>query len=265
MGKLFGVIVYRSSKIRKPSTVANSGVLKGDLTELEYEIPAEGESAFSGVLLYFALLAYPLDLDSRNSFAAALHCWRCKNVKKDMPNWSLLPAEIREMPNRSIKGKMNMGLKRLEKRLQAGFIAHKIWIKDRPLPSFNPTTRNAKGLVVGKGIETVTEGLQEILHAEKRWRKEDINARSAIEDLRRVVWTDSLPVLHIATSLEFELSKSKPSMPMVAKIHRLLHGPAWLSNALAESERWFAQLSSADIPGFDGQQMIHLIPANKRI
>jgi len=220
-----------------------------------------------GVLAYFAVLAYPESLNSRDreNFRKALHSWRCKNVRNDLVYWERLSAEIRQMTNRSIRGKLHMGLKRIEKRLKAGFIAHKISINDRAMPSSNPTARSGIGLVVGCGADTVTEGLLEILREENPHRsydQHDIGVRSAIEDLRRVIWTDSLPVLHIATSLEFILCGLSPDVPRWALVHRLLHDPRWLPDTLANAEWWRRYLVSPRIPGFDKDKAIRLIPAN---
>jgi len=233
------------------------------------EIPAGPENRMRGVLAYFAVLAYPNSDDSedRENFAKALHSWRCKNVKNDLAYWERLSAEIRGMTNRSIEGKMHMGLKRIEKRLKAGFIAYKLFIQDRPMASFNPTARNGKGLVMGRGADTVTEGLLEILREDNEGRRYDpyeegVIEREVLENHRRVIWTDALPVLHIATNLEVTLCGLSPDVPRWALVHRLLHDPRWLSDALAGAEWWRLNLASPRIPGFDKDKAIRLIPAN---
>jgi hypothetical protein len=239
-------------------------------------IHIEPPNAIFGVLAYFSVLAYPDSADSehRANFAMALHSWRCKNVRENMAdweNWERLSAETREMTNRSIKGKLNMGLKRIEKRLKAGFIAYKIYINGRPMPSFNPTARSGKGLVMGRGADSVTEGLLEILREDNEGRRYDPNEegvieREVLENHRRVIWTVSLPVLHIATSLEVilrGLEVSLPDVPRLALVHRLFHDPRWLSDALADSEWWRLHLVSAGIPGFDKDKAIRLVPADR--
>lgn len=79
-----------------------------------FPVHVQPPQAIYGVLWYFAVLAYPDRSDSkdREDFAKALHSWRCKNVRADIRHWQQLPAEIRGMKNRSIGGKLHMGLKR---------------------------------------------------------------------------------------------------------------------------------------------------------
>ena|SRR2546425_7664073 len=236
-------------------------------------IHIEPPQAIFGVLAYFSVLAYPDSADSehRANFAKALHSWRCKNVKKNMAdweNWERLSAEIREMTNRSIEGKLNMGLKRIEKRLKAGFIAYKIYSNGRPMPSFNPTARSGKGLVMGRGAHSVTEGLLEILREDNEGRRYDpyeegVIEREVLENHRRVIWTDSLPVLHIATSLEVILRGLSPDVPRLALVFCLLHDPRWLLYALANVEWWRLRLAPPRIPGFDKDKAIRLIPADR--
>lgn len=225
------------------------------------------------VLRWLTWLSYPGRSDSldRGSFAKALDSWRCKGARAYLGCWKQLPAEIRGMTNRSIEGKLHMGLKRIAKRLTAGSIALALYIKkDRPMPGFNPSTRSGIGIVsMGPGVGTVTEGLEKILKQKGEvtgWRYDRNEAgkfeRDAIENHRNVIWTESLPVLHMAVTLHCWLRNFPSDARMWAEVYRLICDPRWLGDALVYAEDWRVLLDRYRIPSFDKDKAIRLIRAD---
>jgi hypothetical protein len=234
-------------------------------------IPVEPPQALFGVLWFFAVLAYPGRSDSkdRKDFAKALHSWRCKNARGDIGYWQQVPAEIRGMRNRSIRGKLHLGLKRIRKRLTAGSIAFSIYLKGLPIPGFNPTRTAGIEVFTGGGVTTVTEGLKEVLRQreELTGKRNDRNEpgeieRDTLENARTDIWTKSLPVLHLAVTLHAWLRDFPTDEQMSAELYRLIHDPRWLRAALEYAENWRELLHTHRIPSFDKGKAIRLVRAD---
>ena len=257
---------------RKNADLAVVSRFNPDRGQEIFGIPVDPPNAIFGVLWYFALLAYPDRSESkdRENFSKALHSWRCKNARADISYWQQLPPEIRGLTNKSIGGKLHMGLRRIVKRLLAGSIALSLYVKDRPLPGFNPTTRDGTGVVLASdGPGTVTEALQEFLKLDmeetgKRYDRYEpgVIERDVVENRRNEVWTKALPVLHLAVTLYVWLCSFPSKVPWWARLYRLIHDPRWLRDALVYAEDWRVLLDTYRIPSFDKNEAIRLIRAD---
>lgn len=198
-----------------------------------------------GVLLYYAVLAYPdsSDWHKRRAFVDSMVSMRFREFVVQGARRREIPPDFRIKREKMLCG-ISLGGKRVERRISAGVMGWCICLNERSYRYDVPTPDGKIGLVL-KGPKTVKEVIRAYL-ANRRSSLDPVNLeeQSAMANIAHRVWAESFPVLHIAMAnpitvkiVEDQVNAVRPTGEQIARdLFDSIHQPTWLRKALEDAE-----------------------------
>ena len=210
-------------------------------------IPVKGPLASMGAIAYFAVLAYPsrAEWPKRDKFV------------KGAKAWLLWRATKRGYPKKRIKAEYRNEWRKKGGPRKFDAVADRAFdrILKRRFPAAQMLLWNCfHGFKInlqfdspkGVRLKTLTVELRyKGLPNQKRKRfnsykaAEYLTGNSDSGNMRRLVWRESLPVLHLALALESEMYRAEKSPLNHLKLHPLdylILDPSWLPRTLSQAE-----------------------------
>ena len=198
------------------------------------------------VLLYYSVLAYPSREESRKrkAFLEALVAMRFKEFAVQIGSRKGIPPQFGRLKREKMLCRINLGAKRLERRISAGVMGWAICLNEKSYP-YEAATADGKIGIVLRGPNTVSEAVR--AYVADRQRGPDavyLEDDSAAANTAHRVWAESLPVLHIAMAnpitvkiVEAQVNTKPPTRLETANdLFDSLHETQWLRKALEDSE-----------------------------
>jgi hypothetical protein len=238
---------------------------KGNTPEF-FTIPLLGDVAcLDANLWYVATLAYPnrSQRADRKTFVEGLRAWRVKTVYRlEGPKTrgrmrQTFPASELQMKNQRINGLNHKGMKRFANRILAGYWAWALCSNGMPALGPNPTASSGVGIGQIDGMTTLGEGIRTYLSQKHDTTGVHIHEESAKKNAWNLIWSESMPVLHLAVPLYLLVQGSEEKLRR--RVEELLLNPHWIVRALIGAEYWRARLSDR-IPLFDPQKAVCIQP-----
>jgi hypothetical protein len=204
-------------------------------------LPVEGLAARTGVLMYYAVLAYPRasELQKRGRFVEAGKAMLFKGDIARGGDRKLVEPYYRKFKNEKIYGITKMGFQRIESRLSAATVAASMYRDSAP----NTVTRGIKALLADKAL---------------RIGQPSYEPAEAVSNAMHRIWAASIPVLHLALSL-LEAVSYTGHQHRVA-LYSLIYSTEWLNPALLRAER-HRSILPRKIPAFLAESAVCLMPA----
>jgi hypothetical protein len=221
--------------------------------------------AWCGVILYYAVLAYPHppDRERRVRFARALEAYR---FKKCGAKRNVVPSLYRKLKSEKVSDTIDMGFRRIAlRRLNAAQIGHLLCLDGLPVPYENPKPGGPEGVIHRIDVKTVNAAVKfYIEYREKRGRHAEPDSARANAEHR--VWADSLPVLHLAIALWQELPRWEEACTCPRLLPQVLLWGIWVTTWLRPALTYAEGLRLSPyvhehIPTFRPQEAIRLLPA----
>jgi hypothetical protein len=205
----------------------------------------EPSGPLTGVLMYYAVLAYPKreEQPKRRSFLQALAAMRFREFAIQGACRKDIPAAFRRYKREKVLTRTNLGWKRIERRIQAGVMGWCICLNGKHLRYSAPTPDGKLGLIL-QGPRTVSAVIRAFI--ENRHAADGVHLAfgPAFANVSHRIWAESLPVLHLAMSnpvtiriVEAQINKDLITPTLIAlDFFASLHEPAWLYNSLIYGE-----------------------------
>ena len=199
-----------------------------------------------GVLLYYAVLAYPdsSEWHKRRAFVDSMVAMRFREFVVQGAKRSAVPPDFRRFKREKMLCGINLGWKRVQRRIDAAIMGWCICLNGRSYPYDAPTPEGKIGLVL-RGPKTVNEMIRTYL-ANRCGTPDAVNLQeeSALANISHRVWAESFPVLHIAMAnpitvkiVEDKVNSVRPTEKQIAKdLFDSIHQPTWLFKALEDAE-----------------------------
>jgi hypothetical protein len=187
-----------------------------------------------GAIVYLAVLAYPDDVPQRDKFVFAAKALILRDYVDLGGDSAKVRAAFRkivfETPSRDIYdgGRIRLAWRRIvRRRLPAADVASRAVIASVPNSPFEFVF---DGVPVRGGVTAAIRG---------------ISARDGREqnDVMKRIWSESKPVLHLALALRNVLDE----MGRAVSAHELLRSPAWVREAVKDSENALMLLDYAGV------------------
>jgi hypothetical protein len=266
--------------VSQPSADNNipSGVAPADSPEKIYVNVLEPSGPIGGVLLYYAILAYPnrSDRQKRREFVEALAAMRFKEFAVQGASRKDIPPYYRSFKREKMLSRMNLGWKRVDRRIHAGIMGWCIYLNEKQYCYPTPTPDGKVGIVL-RGPNTVNKAVRAFV-ASRQGGSDPVHLalEPALANVAHRVWAESLPVLHIAMEnpitikiVEAQVRTGPPSAKQIAKdLFDSIHEPCWLREALEDAENLKSVLpeklgTHPDDPrglGYKSERAISLLP-----
>lgn len=223
--------------------VTNVPDVTAEITYLNVQEPSGPPTS---VLLYYAVLAYPGrdERQKRRPFFEAMAAMRFKEFAIQLGSREGIPQYFSGFKKEKMFGGMNLGWKRVEKRIHAGEMGWCICLNGRRFPYPAPTSDGKVGLVL-QGPRTVNEALRAFFDDQQsRPDAASVAVEPALANITHRIWAESLPVLHIAMAhpitikiVEAQVNAVRPKDGEVAQdLFNSIHEPAWLRKSLEDAE-----------------------------
>lgn len=201
-----------------------------------------GDPAFRLAIAMLAALAYPgdsnKDIANRDDFWRA--CWeylKRSHLAHYRPPRKSVPKRFVALGNRPIRQKLHNAATRIFGRR---FVAVEM---ARGLAFVGSSTplRLTVGDIKVDGLMHAYE-LAYKVRGDRGWGRDNFDWRN----IRRTVWIDSLPVLHLAMGCVGAINRlvSEGKLPAAPTVEQLVHQPAWAPIALEKSARLLPLLSA---------------------
>jgi hypothetical protein len=218
-----------------------------DVAETRYIDVREPGGPVGGVFVYYAVLAYPCRAEwpKRRKFVETIAAMRYRELTIQGGGREQVPTFFRRFKREKMLSGINLGWKRIERRISAGIMAWCVCLNERRYPYSAPTPDGKVGIEL-RGPNTVNKAI----HAFVANRQSSPNpVYVAIEPARanvaHRVWAESFPVLHLAMSnpitvkiVEAQVNHEVPSSKQIAKdFFDSMHEPGWLCKALEDAEK----------------------------
>ena len=219
-------------------------------------IPVEGDAAYHGAVVYYAVLAYPRrdEWPKRVEFVRAVRALCGKVSIAGGDDRKSVPAAYRSLKNEKLSGILSKGFHRITVRLHACVIACGIIYSDYvPGPGDPPAL----------GFSTVNQAARAIMEGQEELPQPRFNEPEAGRvNIEHRVWASSLPGLHLAMSLfhTVGLVVTRTSLPTAEVLRALLFSERWVKTALFCAEQQWKPFLAAKIPTFDPEEAIRLLP-----
>ena len=219
--------------------------LSRDKAELIRINVLEPSGPMAGVLMYYAVLAYPKcgEQPKRRSLIRAMGAMRFREFAIQGASWNDIPVAYRRFKREKILTSTNLGWKRIERRIHAGVMGWCIYLNGKHLRYSAPTPEGKIGLFL-QGPHTVSEVIRTFI--EQRHASDGVHLapEAAFANVAHRVWAESLPVLHVAMLnpvtikiIEAQINKEPITPKQVAEeFFASIHEPAWLRKALEDGE-----------------------------
>jgi hypothetical protein len=230
------------------------------------------------VLLYYAVLAYPErdGWQKRRSFVEAMAAMRFKEFAIQQGNRKGIPRQFSGFKKEKMLGGINLGWKRIERRIHAGIMGWCICLNEKYHPYEAPTPDGKEG-VVFRGPNTVNKVVRAFVEG-RQYSSDGVHLalEPALANVAHRIWADSFPVLHIAMSnpftikiVETQVNTGPPTAKQIAKDFFIsVHETGWLRKALEDAEQLKLDLrerlrTDPDDPrglGYNPEKAISLLP-----
>jgi len=244
--------------------------LQKDSAPEYFTIPLLGDAAcLDANLWYVATLAYPTrsERGQRELFVNALRAWRIKPAYKfgDRTTRTRMrrtfAASDLHMKNQKINGVNHKGMKRVANRILAGYWAWSLWSDGVTAFGANPTTFSGTGMVQLRGITTVVQGIRPYLREKAERTNICVEKESAEKNAWSLIWSESMPVLHLAVPLYLAISSllvQRTKKNLRKLVEDLLLNPRWIVRALIKAEYWREKLPGR-IPLFKPEKATQIL------
>ena len=222
-----------------------SGLASASVGETLHLDVRESE-VMGGVLLYYAVLAYPRrnDWQKRLAFVDSMIAMRFREFVVQGARRGDIPPCFRRIKREKVLCGINLGWKRVQRRIDAAIMGWCICLNGRSYRYDAPTPEGKIGLFL-RGPKTVNEVIRTYL-ANRCSSSDAINLEegSAAANIAHRVWAESFPVLHIAMMnpitvkiVEDQVNSVRPTEKQIARdLFDSIHEPAWLLKALEDAE-----------------------------
>jgi hypothetical protein len=266
-----GFIAGRSSHVP-------NGDAPTDSSETIYVNVREPSGPPSGVLLYYAVLAYPRIEESRKrrEFVESLAAMRFREFLVNGAKREDIPIHFRRYKREKMLSRNTLGWKRVERRIQAGIMGWCIFLNEKHHSYATPTPDGKVG-VVFRGPNTVNDCVRAFVASRQSGADQvHLELESAHANVTHRIWAESLPVLHIAMEnpvtikiVEEQVKTGLPTGQQIARdIFDSVHDPSWLRQAIEDAENLKSELperlgTDPNDPrglGFRSEKAISLIP-----
>jgi hypothetical protein len=229
--------------------------------ELIHYLPVDGLIARTGVLMYYAVLAYPrsLELQKRELFVEAGKAMLFKGDVARGFDRKLVEPYYRKFKNEKIYGTTKKGFQRIEFRLSAASMAAWMYRDGVQERVDSPMPRGPDG-IIESAPNTVTRGVKALLKDKAlRIGKPYYEPEAAVSNAMHRIWAASLPVLHLAMSLLEAVSYTR--LQHRVALYHLIYSTGWLNPALLRAER-YRSILPRKIPAFLPESAVCLMPAH---
>lgn len=203
-------------------------------------IPVSGVDAHVGAMGFLAVLAYPESIKKRDELVFAMKACFARGQIPRGRGRRVLPAEMREMENQQIDGRLDRAHRRIVDRLLAADMINRV--------------------LAAQGRSSLTSSAEWVARRINRSRNRGHPVRKAAKVRDRILG-DGRPVLHLALALRgLLLARGIVELNMV----QLMVRPDWLGACLSRAEGWRRCLSIPPMPEirFDDADAIVLLPEN---
>ena len=271
--KLLSRVAHLSLNRNPPTDFGSS-----DRGETIYICVREPSGPIGGVLWYYAALAYPKrdERQKRRKFVEAMMAMRFKEFAVQFGSRKKIPRYFSRFKREKMLGGMNLGSKRIERRIRAGVMGWCICLNEKSYPYSAPTPDGKLGVVLHgpNTVKAVIRAYVESRHAGPN--PVFVALESALANAAHRIWAESLPVLHIAMAnpitikiVEAQANNAPLDDGQVARdLFDSIHKPVWLRNSLEDAEVLRLNLRQRlghgpDDPqrsGFKAESAIRLLP-----
>lgn len=199
-----------------------------------------------GVLLYYAILAYPErnDWQKRRAFVDSMVAMRFREfIVQGAARHKDIPPGFKFKREKMLCG-IRLGWKRVERRIHAGVMGWCIYLNEEHHLYAAPTTDGKVGIVL-HGPNTVNKVIRAFI-ASRQVSSEPVHValEPAIANVAHRVWAESFPVLHVAMEnpitikiVEALVRKDPITAKQIAKdFFDSIHQPSWLRSAIEDAE-----------------------------
>jgi len=255
-----------------------SGAAPADSPEKIYVNVLEPSGPFGGVLLYYAILAYPdrSERQKRREFVEALVAMRFREFAVQGASRKDIPPYYRSFKREKMLSRVNLGWKRVERRIHAGIMGWCIYLNEKQYRYPTPRPDGKVGIIL-RGPNTVNKVVRAFV-ASRQGGSDPVHlaVEPALANVTHRVWAESLPVLHIAMEnpitikiVEAQVWTGPPSGKQIAKdLFDSIHEPRWLRETLEDAENLKSVLpeklgTHSDDPrglGYRSERAISLFP-----
>lgn len=204
-----------------------------------------------GVLMYYAVLAYPnlAERLKRRELIQAMGAMRFREFAIQGASWKDIPVAFRRFKREKMLTRTNLGWKRIERRINAGVMGWCICLNGKQLRYPAPTPEGKIGMVL-QGPRTVSEVIRTYIDQRHASDGVHLAPEAAFANVAHRVWAESLPVLHLAMSnpvtikiIEAQINGDLITPQQIAKeLFASIHEPAWLRSALEYGENLKVEL-----------------------
>jgi hypothetical protein len=207
----------------------------------------EPSGPIGGVLLYYAVLAYPQasERPKRREFVEAMISMRIREYAvQGAAKRSDIPPQYRRYKREKMLSRINLGWKRVERRIHAAVMGWCIYLNEKQYPYATPTPEGKVGIIL-RGPNTVNDVVRAFVASRQNSSNPvHLESESAVANVMHRVWAESLPVLHIAMQnpitikiVEAQVNFGPPSEKQIAKdLFDSVHEPSWLRGAIEDAE-----------------------------
>ena len=220
-----------------------------DSPETIYVNVREPSGPPAGVLLYYAVLAYPKanERSKRREFVEALISMRLREFAvQGAAKRSDIPPYYRRYKREKMLCRINLGWKRVERRIHAAIMGWCIYLNEEHHLYETPAADGKVGIFL-RGPNTVNDVVRAFVAS--RQNSSDpvhLESESAVANVTHRIWAESLPVLHIAMQnpitikiVEAQVNFGPPSEKQIAKdLFDSVHEPSWLRGAIEDAENF---------------------------
>lgn len=197
-----------------------------------------------GVLLYYAVLAYPDARDSlkRRAFVEAMAARQVKELSRQIGSRENIPKFYTSFKNEKIQDAFRRGCTRLARRFSAGTIGWSIRVAAQTL-AYDVAAPDGPKFLLLTGAKTLNSAIRAYVE-NKESRTIDWDDHS-LANAKHRVWAESLPVLHLAMTnpivvkiIQEQLNTGKKiaTKRIDTDIFDSIIEPAWLADSLDEAE-----------------------------
>jgi hypothetical protein len=256
------MVLLRSELVAEPGANrvtadenAPSGPPAADAVEVIHVNVKDPSGLIRGVLLYYAVLAYPQrsEWPKRRAFIEALIAMRFREFAVQGVKRADIPDHFRRYKKEKMLCRFRLGWKRVDRRINAALMAWCIYLNGKHHLFESPTADGKVGIYL-QGPNTVNAVVRALVASRpKSSNPAHLESESAEANVAHRIWAESFPVLHLAMEnpitlkvVEALISGQPPSEKHVAKeLFDSLHEPTWLRATLEDAENLKAVLSES--------------------
>ncbi len=215
----------------------------------------------ASAIYFFATLAYPaateVDGDNRVRFSKALASYFVQAVVNQRAG---LPHELVRFRRDHIRKAFNRAGRRIDRRLGATYIFRCITTPPLPWKFTLPLSPAPMPLApVGHALRDKFADLDDLFDAQAGSRAtagEEVD-QGKQSNLRRVIWAESMPVLHLALALDDLLDERREALAAFDnKVIGLIADPSWLPGAVDTAQGCAAVFLPTVLPLSDVERLL---------